>query len=137
MRSPISTHSALLQALRQGASYGLELIRRVDRMSAGGVRLAEARVYSALSGLKRRGLVAATRVTPGGRRGARSRTCYELTLRGVEASTRERATLRALVTIPPNPPSARQVRLMARRIEQAGKLSAFARDVRTAMRDRR
>jgi DNA-binding PadR family transcriptional regulator len=136
MRAPITTHAALLLALRQGAGYGLELIRRVESMSAGRVHLAEARVYTALGGLKRQGLVAISRVAPGGRRGARSRTYYELTLRGVEASTIERATLRALATPPPNLPSAREVRLMAQRIVQAGKISEFARDLRAAMPSR-
>jgi DNA-binding PadR family transcriptional regulator len=133
MRSPVTTHAALLLALRQGAGYGLELIRRVQMMTAGSVRLAEARVYSALADLKRRGLVAASRVAPGGRRGARSRTYYELTLRGVETSTLERATLRALAAPARNLPTTREVRLMAQRMAQAGKISELARDLRAAM----
>jgi len=136
MRAPITTHAALLLALRQGAGYGLELIRRVERISAGRVHLAEARVYSALADLKRQDLVAISRVAPGGRRGARSRTYYDLTLRGVETSTIERTTLSALAAPPPSSPTAREVRLMAERMAQAGKISEFARDLRAAMPSR-
>ena len=136
MRAPITTHAALLLALRQGAGYGLELIRRVERSSAGRVHLAEARVYSALADLKRQDLVAISRVAPGGRRGARSRTYYDLTLRGVETSTIERTTLSALAAPPPSSPTAREVRLMAERMAQAGKISELARDLRAAMPSR-
>jgi DNA-binding PadR family transcriptional regulator len=133
MRSPVTTHAALLQALRWGASYGLELIRRVETMSAGRIRLTEARVYPALKDLKRRGFVTASRFSPRGRRGARSRTYYDLTLKGVQVSTLEHAALRALVASPENKLSPREGRLMARRLQQAEELSEFSRELRAAM----
>jgi DNA-binding PadR family transcriptional regulator len=139
MRTPVTTAAALLQALRSGAGYGLELIRRVRSVSNGQVRLSEARTYSTLKALKRLGLVTASHVTPGGRRGARSRTYYDLTLRGVQSSTTDLAALRSLVADAgrgESRASAEQRRRMARRIEQAEDLSAFGRDLRSGMRSR-
>jgi DNA-binding PadR family transcriptional regulator len=112
----VTTRGALLQALRQGPGYGLELIRRVANLTDGRVRLTEARVYPVLKALTRGGLVRTSRVVPRGRRGARSRTYYDLTPRGVEVSHRDPDRL-----------------LMARRLDEAEELTAFAEDLRRAM----
>jgi DNA-binding PadR family transcriptional regulator len=131
---PVTTHAALLQALRLGAGYGLDLIRRIDRLSQGRIRLSEARVYSALKDLSRRRLVTTSCVTPGGRRGARARTYYDLTLRGVEISTLQYAALSALVApLPHETPSHRGSRLMARRLGRAEAVSELAEDLRAGM----
>jgi DNA-binding PadR family transcriptional regulator len=129
----ISTPVALLLALREGPGYGLDLIRRVKRLSQGHVRLTEPRVYSALGELKRRRLVTAATVTPGGRPGARTRTYYDLTLRGIELSTLQLEAIRAFVA-PAAPPglSSRESRRMASRLQRAEELAETGRALREA-----
>jgi len=139
MEAPVTARTALLQALRDGPGYGRELIERVRRLSAEKIHLSEARVYPVLQSLAGRGLVRSWQVAPRGRRGARSRTYYELTLRGVEASREERAVLAALVArspcggalIGPDPEQ------MARRILEADELSVFGEQLRSAGTRRR
>lgn len=127
----ISTPVALLLALRDGPGYGLDLIRRVERLSQGHVRLTEARVYSALGELKRRRLAAATSVTPGGRPGARTRTYYDLTPRGIELSTLQLEAIRVFVARgEPQGLSARQRRRMASRLRRSGELAQAGRGLR-------
>jgi DNA-binding PadR family transcriptional regulator len=135
MEGLVTTRAALLQALRSGPGYGLDLIRRVEGMTDGRSRLTEARVYPTLKALEGQGLVRAFQVTPRGRRGARMRTYYDLTIRGVQASTEERAVLKALLTRVPAwaVPGKRERALMSRRLLEADALSAFGTDLRAAM----
>jgi DNA-binding PadR family transcriptional regulator len=130
----VTTRGALLQALRQGPGYGLELIRRVANLTDGRVRLTEARVYPVLKALTRGGLVRTSRVVPRGRRGARSRTYYDLTPRGVEVSHRDRLAFFGLAGLRPRGARPEPDRLlMARRLDEAEELTAFAEDLRRAM----
>lgn len=135
MEGPVTTRGALLQALRDGPAYGRELIRRVERMTAGRLRLSEARVYPLLKALVQAGLATATRVAPKGRRGARSRTYYDLTVRGVELSGEERAALSALVTrqATRQEPGKPDLATMAGRILEAEELSEAGETVRGAL----
>jgi len=127
----ISTPVALLLALREGPGYGLDLIRRVERLSQRLVRLTEPRVYSALGELKRRRLVTAASVTPGGRPGARTRTYYDLTQRGIELSTLQLEAIRAFVAgARPQGLSSRQSRRMASRLRRAEELAEAGRALR-------
>lgn len=117
MHSLLGTRSALLLALRTGPGYGRELIRQVRRTSAGRAPLSEARVYPVLRALEQEGLVESRVSAPGGRRGARARTYYDLTVRGVQASSRELAALRALVepgTGPRIPAASQNARMVSR-----------------------
>jgi len=139
MEAPVTARTALLQALRDGAGYGRELIERVRRISGGKIHLSEARVYPVLQSLARQGLLRSWEVAPRGRRGARSRTYYELTLRGVEASREERALLAALVGrseggLVQTRPDPEQ---MARWILEADELSVFGEELRSAGTRRR
>ena len=129
METPLTTRAALLQALRDGPGYGRELIERVARLTQGRLRLSDARVYPVLRSLQAASLVRTSRVTPGGRRGARMRTYYDLTVRGVEASSAERSVLRALVArASPSPPKAELAR-MARRLAEAEDLAAIGEEL--------
>lgn len=135
MEGPVTTRGALLQVLRDGPGYGRELIRRVERMTTGRLRLSEARVYPLLKALEKAGLVRATRVAPKGRRGARSRTYYDLTIRGVELSGAERAVLSALVTrqASGHRPEKPDLATMAQRVLEAEELSESGESIRGAL----
>jgi DNA-binding PadR family transcriptional regulator len=93
----ITARTAVLLALRQGPGYGRGLVRRIRSASGGRLRLAEGSVYPALRQLERSRLARSWEVVPGLRRGARSRTYYELTERGVRASAVAAAALGALL----------------------------------------
>jgi DNA-binding PadR family transcriptional regulator len=134
MSGPVSTRTALLLGLREGPGFGLDLIRGLARRTGNRIRLAEARVYPTLQALEKEGLVMATRVSPGGGRGARSRTYYELTVRGVLASGEERETLTLIVARRVQPaPGPAEVRRMAGRLGRMDELSETAASLRAAM----
>jgi len=139
VEAPITTRAALLQALRDGPGYGRELIRRVQHMSEGRVRLSEGRVYPVLKALEEEGLVGASEVVPRGRRGARSRTYYDLTLRGVEVSTLQREALHGLVMRRREAERREEwdLEAMGRRVLEAEELAEFGGDLRAAMMARR
>lgn len=136
MQGPLTTRGVLLQALREGPGYGVELIRRALRMTQGRMRLSENRVYPTLSALEAEGLVRASRVAPKGRRGARSRTYYDLTLQGVELSSGERTAIQGLVTRPPEPLKKRERAAMELRLLELEDVAEFGEDLRAAMRSR-
>jgi DNA-binding PadR family transcriptional regulator len=130
----LTTQAGLLQVLRSGAGYGLELIRRLAEST--GVRLSEARVYPVLKQLERAGLVAAVHLVAKGRRGARARLYYHLTPAGAAAAEAERQALLALLAPPPRrQPSAAERHHMARRILEAEELSQAGEELRTAARE--
>src|SRR6187549_3287204 len=117
MEAPLTTRAALLLALRDGPGYGLDLIRRVGGRTGGTIRLSAARVYPALKALERQKLVTSSVVVPRGRRGARSRTYYDLTPTGVRASTACRDAVAALAAGRPKPRlSAAKKKQMAQRL---------------------
>ena len=135
VQAPVTTSVALVQALRDGPGYGRELIRRVARITDGALRLTHARVYPALEALARGRLVSARSVAPGGARGARSRTYYELTAQGLALSTQQRRVLAALVRRgePEQPDVAERAR-MRQRLLEADEVSALASELERAMR---
>ena len=135
----MTTKVALLQALRDGPGYGRDLIRRVGQMTDGALRLTPGRVYPTLQALAAERLIVPRRVSPGGARGARSRTYYDLTPRGVAASTQERRLLAAIVRRGaglPSPDAAERAR-MAARILEAEELAATGVELERAMRQAR
>jgi DNA-binding PadR family transcriptional regulator len=137
MEPMVSTRTALLQALRQGPGYGLELVARLQRLT--GHRLALGSVYPALEGLKHGGLARAWKVVPGGRRGARSRTYYELTYPGLLRAQADATALRALLTEVPAHPAVRRpsAATLARRLARVSDLIAFTEDLRDAREEGR
>jgi PadR family transcriptional regulator PadR len=78
----IGTRLALLQALIQGESYGLEVIDRVREMTRGEVKLLQGRVYPALRELEAEGLLESYNGDPVPERGGRPRRYYKLTAEG-------------------------------------------------------
>ncbi len=134
MQAPVTTRAALLQGLRDGPGYGRELIARVERLTEGRLRLSDARVYPVLKALEKAGLVTASRVAPKKARGARSRTYYDLTLRGVEASGADRPVLSALVIRAGGAgrPTKRELKAMARRLLEAEELSESGEQLQAA-----
>ena len=88
--------AALLQALTEGPSYGLELIERVERRTSGGLRLLHGSVYPALRSLERGGLVRSFRGETVPETAGRPRRYYELTAKGEEAAVGQRKLVSGL-----------------------------------------
>lgn len=130
----MSTRTALLLALCEGPGFGLDLIRRLARRTGNRIRVAEARVYPTLRALKKEGMVTAARVSPGGQRGARARTYYDLTVRGVLAAGEDRETLRRMsASRTERTPERAEVRRMADRLHRMDELLELAAGLRAAM----
>jgi PadR family transcriptional regulator PadR len=123
----IAAQTALLQVLREGPGYGRGLVRRISRASGGRLRFAEGSIYPALRRLEAARLVRSWGVVPGRRRGARARTYYELTERGVRASEADRAALlRFAAPERPRLPGLDECRRMLERIELGAEVSETA-----------
>jgi len=124
----LTARTAVLLALRQGPGYGRELVRRIRSASGGRLRLADGSVYPALRRLERSRLARSWEVVPGRRRGGRSRTYYELTTRGVRASSATVDALEGLLAARAGiePPSPEEVARMRRRLELGAELSETA-----------
>jgi DNA-binding PadR family transcriptional regulator len=123
----ITTRTALLLALREGPGYGRDLVRRIQKATAGRVRLAEGSIYPALHRLEAARLARRWNVVPGRRRGDRTRTYYELTERGVRASEVDRMCLLGLTAgEAPRPLEGEERERMRRRIEVGAELSDAA-----------
>jgi DNA-binding PadR family transcriptional regulator len=127
MEAALSTGAALLQLLRQGPRYGRGLIRALERQAGEVVRPCPGTLYRAAEGLRQRGLLRTWTVSPGGRRGARSRRYYELTSQGIRAAEKQREAMAALLALRGRPPLEIDPVLMAERLHRAAELSAFAR----------
>jgi DNA-binding PadR family transcriptional regulator len=119
--TPLSAKAALLQALAV-PGYGLDLLERVQRDSAGLIRLRPGSVYPALRAMEQEGLVSVRPAQAGGRRG-RPRRYYELTLRGVQVAMAQRDALLDLLG-GPGVIVAVKVGEMRRRLESCSSLSA-------------
>jgi PadR family transcriptional regulator, regulatory protein PadR len=131
----VTARTALLQALRGGPSYGRDLIRRIDRATAGRVRLADGSVYPALKALQGQRLVRSWTVVPGRTRGGRARTYYELTVTGVRGARASGEALVRLAGSSANPPaSPADVARTVQRVRRGMELSEFAQLLADRMR---
>lgn len=93
----LDTRTALLQALVQGESYGLELIERIREMTNGRFVPLQGSVYPVLRELEREGLLSSHDGAPLSERGGRPRRYYELTAEGRRVARHEaNAILRLL-----------------------------------------
>ena len=113
--------------------YGLDLRERVQRASAGLIRLRPGSIYPALRAMEQEGLVAVRPGQAGGHRG-RPRRYYELTLRGVQVAMAQRAALLELlggrgVTVTPD------VDAMRRRLESCSSLSGSVVELERRVQD--
>lgn len=101
MDAPINAAAALLQALLDGPSYGLELIERVEQSTDGSLKLLHGSVYPALRSLERDGLVRSYRGEPVQETGGRPRRYYELTAEGLSSAAAHRQTVSRLFRLEP------------------------------------
>jgi len=98
---PIGASAALLQALLEGPSYGLELIERVERRTQGELKLLHGSVYPALRSLERDRLVRSFRGESVPETAGRPRRYYELTANGKEAADNQRKLVSGLFQLVP------------------------------------
>jgi PadR family transcriptional regulator PadR len=96
MDSPITAKAALLQALIEGESYGLELIDRVETRTRGKLKLGQGSVYPALRDLEKEGLVESYEADPLPERGGRPRRYYKITATGRRAAREDGQVVAAL-----------------------------------------
>lgn len=89
----VETQTALLLALADGDSYGLELIERVSTATGGRLRLMQGRVYPVLRAMESQGLIRSYESEALAERIGRPRRYYALTASGSRAA---RADARAL-----------------------------------------
>jgi PadR family transcriptional regulator PadR len=125
MGALLTAKAALLQALAE-PGYGLDLIERVRRSTAGFVDLKMGSLYPALRALERARLVKA-REAPEGR--GRPRRYYELTLAGVKAAMAQREALAGFLRSRAGSRPADLAR-MRERLEATLEVSAFVRSLR-------
>jgi PadR family transcriptional regulator, regulatory protein PadR len=81
--------SALLQALIQGPSYGLELIERIKESSNGAIKIVQGSVYPTLRYMEEEGLVESYESEPLAIRGGRPRVYYRITAKGMRVAQKE------------------------------------------------
>lgn len=134
MEPTLTTRAAILQALYDGPGYGSDLIERLRGRAPGMPRLGPGTAYPALRALEREGLTRSWKVVPGGRRGARARVYYELTVEGVVVAEAQRKALVALVAARITKPSAQELRRMRERLRSCAEVSAFVLNLRRRMR---
>lgn len=130
MGSIVSARTALMQALRQGPGYGLDLAAGLRRRA--GHRVATGSLYPALEALRRDGLVRSWNVVPGGRKGGRSRTYYELTYAGRLEADRQARALQALVAHAAPGSRGPSSATLRQRLRRVSDLIAFTEDARRA-----
>jgi DNA-binding PadR family transcriptional regulator len=93
----LDTKLALLQALIQGPSYGLELIDRVRSRTRGQITIKQASVYPALRELEQEGLLESYEGEPLPIRNGRPRVYYRLTAAGERTAQQQARAVFALL----------------------------------------
>src|SRR5687768_15879707 len=89
----LDTTTAILQALLEGDSFGLEIIERVRSATNGKIKLHQGRVYPALRQLESDGLLEGYWGDAMPERGGRPRRYYALTAEGRRVARAEAAAL--------------------------------------------
>lgn len=130
----LSARSAILQTLRRGPGYGQALMRDVAAATERRVSLAPGSLYPALKALEQARLVRSWSVVPGGQRGSRRRTYYELTVSGVREAESEAAVLDRLARNeqPSRPATGVELAAITARLARLDELFEFARQLRRA-----
>jgi DNA-binding PadR family transcriptional regulator len=91
--------SMVLSVLQRGDAHGFEILRRLEALGCGALRLKEGSLYPALYRLEKAGSVrAAWEDNSGGRRGPRRRI-YHVTRKGLRQLARARQTWRQFVSV--------------------------------------
>jgi PadR family transcriptional regulator, regulatory protein PadR len=96
-QSAVTSRGALLLALLRGPGYGLELLKRVETLTDGHVRLLQASVYPTLRALEDEGLLTSFEGEPVAERGGKPRRYYKLTAIGQRDAASIRRAVYALV----------------------------------------
>lgn len=94
----VDPSSAILQALVQGDSFGLEIIERVEQLTRGKLKLRQGSVYPALRLLEADGLLESYDGEPMAERGGRPRRYYRITAEGRRIAQEEASAAFALFT---------------------------------------
>jgi PadR family transcriptional regulator PadR len=92
----LDPRSALLQALVESDSYGLELIERVRKRTDGKLKIPQGSVYPALRDLEADGLVESYDGETAEARMGRPRRYYKLTAEGLRAAREDANTMYGL-----------------------------------------
>jgi PadR family transcriptional regulator PadR len=95
----VDIRTAILLALMQGDSYGLEIISKVKKATGKRLILAQGRVYPILRELEADGLVSVSQSEPAPERAGRPRHYYRLTAEGRRAATRDRTAIFGLFAL--------------------------------------
>ena len=90
----------VLSALSRGGAHGFQVLRRLEGLGCGALRLKEGTMYPVLYRLEKAGMVRASwEDQPSGRRGPRRRRVYQLTEKGQRELARRREAWAQFVTI--------------------------------------
>lgn len=90
MSPPVDIRLVLLEALREGEAFGLQVIERIEQRTRRKMRFAQGTVYPALRALERDGLIKSRESEPLPDRGGRPRVYYTLTAKGRAAAAQSR-----------------------------------------------
>jgi PadR family transcriptional regulator, regulatory protein PadR len=93
----LTARGALLLGLLRGPAYGLELLKRLEKLTDGRVKLQQAAVYPTLRSMEEEGLLRSWEGDPIPERGGRPRRYYELTAKGKEVAMGEHRALHNLL----------------------------------------
>lgn len=93
----LSGRAALLLGLIRGPAYGLELLKRLDTVTDGRVRIQQASAYPILRAMEEEGLLRSWEGDPVPERGGRPRRYYELTAKGRKVASEEHRALTNLL----------------------------------------
>jgi len=88
-----------LVALSEGQSHGYGLVKRIEELSGGSVRLVPGNFYSVLSRLMEEGLLEEEERRPSEDLDNRKRRYYAITTLGKEVASAETSRLKALVRV--------------------------------------
>jgi DNA-binding PadR family transcriptional regulator len=96
MSNLVDVSAAILEVLREGDAYGLEIIARITRRTGGKLNFAQGSIYPALQNLEHAGLLLSRASTSRQPRGGRPKIYHGLTGAGFQAASERRSQVAAL-----------------------------------------
>src|SRR6187402_1265126 len=93
----LTARGALLLGLIRGPAYGLELIKRLEALTDGRVKIQQAAAYPMLRAMEEEGILRSWEGDPIPERGGRPRRYYELTAKGKKVASAEQRALENLI----------------------------------------
>jgi len=93
----LTARGALLLGLIRGEAYGLQLLKRLEDVTGGRVRIQQASAYPILRAMEEEGLLRSWEGEPVPERGGRPRRYYELTAKGKKVASEEHRALTNLL----------------------------------------